>query len=404
MARARAVVVSVALLAGCEESGARRGSGTAGATTGGVDTDTGTAGSASGGIEQRDPVELEALCFEPVVETPWSGPSPAGFADVTGDGRADIVVTAAAGGSRRAKVHVGGTAQERWVATVDTEIVAGSEAILADATADGLADLLVIGEGVTVYAGTETGVLFQTAHTTALTPYRAFALLDFDRDGAIDLLAADFDEQLHTLRGRGDGRFELQHTVSISAPMGSARLYADRSGEPAAGVISGLAAGCIECEESAFSLLAIGPDGAIEPRGVITWSATWTMIEPTVGQLYGGGTPEIIVDFGTDQRTVFTQMQGALDIGGYLPNGPLAFGDLNGDARPELALHDGASLGIYRDQQRVLEVAVPPAPELHVTDVDGDGFDDVVLFDPVNYNVDTSLPEPVVRVLLAVPC
>ena len=356
------IVGVLVVLAGCEDTGAVRSSGSATAGTGGADTDTDTDGTGSGGIEQRDPVPLEALCFEPAVDLPWSGPSPAGFADVTGDGRADVVVTATASGGRQATVHVGAAGEERWLATVQTAIADGDDALLADATADGVADLLVVGDALTIYAGTQTGELLEAAQSTPLSAYRAWAAIDFDRDGAVDLLAADFEEQLHTLRGLGDGRFEATQSVAISAPMASAELFADRSGGAAAGLISGLAAGCVECEESAFSLLAIGADGSIDPRGLITWAATWTMIEPTVGQLYGGGTPEVIVDFGTDQRSVFAQVDGELDIAGYLPNGPLGFGDFNGDGKRELALHDETSLGVYRDEQRILDVPAPAAP------------------------------------------
>lgn len=145
-------------------------------------------------------------------------------ADVTGDGRADLVTQHSSG---TAYVFPGlatrkfGTAVASFAGTFAPALADGSgfEPIgVADVTGDGRADLVALHTNGTanVYAGTKTGAFgtrtesFAGTMATSLfggAGHDVFAVLDVDGDGHADLVTAGPDHVLGTYRGSAGGTF-----------------------------------------------------------------------------------------------------------------------------------------------------------------------------------------------------
>lgn len=374
-------------------------------STGGVDASSGSTGGAP--VEPVEPFALASLCAAKVVELPWNAAPPLGFGLVDGDSRADLV----------AAVH----RDDGWTVSVFAGIEDGFELDpvlgpfekgtrerLADADADGLVDLLVQGDRLVVHRAAGDGSFDPLDPTTSLSGFRSVDFVDYDGDGVLDLVAADFEDRIAVLGGRGDGAFEPVSSTDVTAHA-SAIVHTSRSGRPSVGLLTGTAAGCLDCDGSAFSLLQIEPDGTLLPVGALEWGASWSMILPTVTELVGGGTAEVIVELGLDQRSVFGQREGVLEVIGTLPNGPLGFGDLNADGVTELvvAASDGR-LQVYDTEAESLTKAatlqVPSGSELFVVDLQGDGIDDVILFDPVGFDPDTGAIQPSLHLIAMGSC
>ncbi len=372
-----------------------------------------TSSDSSGGPGPQTPARpsepLSEVCFETQPSIAWSGLTPRWLVDVTGDGRADAITVVGSGGATVVSVFEGRGGPQPWTTSVDSTLEMPGDLQVADIDGDGRMDILGLGPELVTFAGGGDGTLEALPTTTSLSDYQSVAVLDFDSDGRADLLLTTFASELESHRGRGDGSFERIASTALADELPGTRLFAGRSGTLAAGVMMGAAAGCLECSESAFSVLAVEGSGAVVPLGGLQFSAMWKLISPTVGSVYASARPEVFVDFGVEQRTVFSVGDGELVTAGYLPNGPVGFGDLNADGSAELVLLDErGDLRVYadgpRDVRAVLTAQVGAAPELAVADVDADRWADAVLIDPVGFDPETGALQPTLTVVLTRPC
>jgi hypothetical protein len=348
-------------------------------------------------------IPLDGLCLGAPERLDWPGVPPRALVDVDGDGRADVLTTSYVGDRWAARVFLGheedGTG--RWQTMVETVLDPGQGQLIDDVDGDGRSDIVIIGDVLTSQLGTEDGTFAPAARTFSVGPYVAFATADFDDDGLLDLLGATYQGRIQSLRGLGDGDFEFAAGLDVPIEQDAVQLFADEVDGTNVGLLTGVAAGCLGCQSSQFSLIRIETDGTMQSVAGIEWSAGWETIVPTIGELFGGGSPEIIVELGLDQRSIFTEQGGELVATGALTNGARAFGDLNGDDRPELVVHDEQRVRVFTDGgdalAETLSVPAASAPELWVADVDGDGLGDVVTFDPVGYDPGGSRPYIAVR-------
>lgn len=175
--------------------------------------------------------------------TPVTASTPSATAvyagDIDGNGLGDVMVAGVRSGVPYLLPLVGATL------TPSTELTVGGSAplahALADVTADGRADAIVIRSGsVEVYPG-QSGVRFGAVRTTSAANLSGagVAIADFDGDGQRDLvLATTSQTELSVLRGLGDGTFAPAQpiTLSSSLPTGAVGELAapdlDADGDP----------------------------------------------------------------------------------------------------------------------------------------------------------------------------
>jgi hypothetical protein len=308
--------------------------------------------------------------------------------DVDGDGLPDVVYR---GGTVQAVTGAGGTwsLEDRAVWNVDGFA-------LADVTGDGRADLLVVREGepdVRVYLGSATGIIGASPGATPASavygPYGVQAA-DLDDDGDLDVIVWGYDdggEVVSVLRNAGGGAFDPPEVTRLPPLDGGYRydllvrdLDGDGAPDLAIGELSGLAGG------STIRILRNRGDGTWElPR--LVPSATAQALAAVDAD--GDGRLDLVAASAPNAGVQLLRGDGAL--GFPAPEivdaqaAQVALADLDGDGRADVIATDYAA-GTLRTFRSLGDRLAPPATypmnvpqSLAIADVNGDGAPDVLV-------------------------
>jgi hypothetical protein len=255
--------------------------------------------------------------------------------DVNGDGRLDLVgLDANTLSTPVVDVLLGngdGTFQAAKQTTVPSTCDANDLAV-ADLTGDGRADVVVVDAcGLTPLIASSTGSLAIEAHITAGPTTVGVAAADLDGDHRVDLaVASQGDVGLRLYHGNGDGTF---------APP---RLYTsgDTAGKVAVGDVDG--DGKVDVVFSAGGIgVALGRgDGTVHAAPMLLGGQEPAFV--AVGDLNGDGNADVIVgNAGSDDIDVFLgHGDGTFGAPSAFPAGmsvsAVAVGDLDGDGKQDV--------------------------------------------------------------------
>jgi FG-GAP-like repeat len=321
--------------------------------------------------------------FQPqVTYAVGNGPRAIAGGDFNGDGRLDLAV--ANDGSNTVSVLLGngdGTFQPQVTYAVGNSpaaIVAG------DFNGDGHLDLAVANQGsntVSVLLGNGDGT-FQPAVTYAVgdQPY-AITAGDFTGDGRLDLAVANIaGGTISVLLGNGDGTFQPAVTYTVR-PFPNGIVAGDFTGD-----------GRLDLDVSdvaGIQMLLGNGDGTFQPARTVATGSGGAIL---AGDFTGSGIDDLAALTANGLSIYLGNGEG-----GFLPpttyavgSGPssIVAGDFNGDGKPDLAVTNGLS-----DDVSVLlgtgngtfvgsgQFATTPHATPLVTDVNGDGTDDVLVVD-----------------------
>ena len=361
----------------------------------------GTLGAGTGAAQAAAPPDL----FHPYVATdPTAGAADAAsvaIGDVTGDGRADIVMTTGYAGP------TGAGAYSLWVyrqqpgggldapVQVRTGVPYGSTMSLALADLDGDGDL---DAAVTTTVGVLTfrqvaGSLVQ-GPTIDVPGGRDLAAGDLDADGLSDL-AVNTD----------DGLVVVKQTPGASAPYATARLSTVKSVEVEVGDVTGDGrADVVTGDYQAVKVYAQTPGGFASPVSYATGAPdpTWNTVNGiAIGDTDGDGRADVHVSLGGNRPNSWVATLPQLPDGtlgtprvraSYDIPGAMEVADVTGDGRSDLVVvHDGwNAVGVHdstpgtdpsETRYPVPYASSYDAKALAIGDISGDGRADVALAD-----------------------
>ncbi|MFL6036057.1 MAG: FG-GAP-like repeat-containing protein [Gaiellaceae bacterium] len=344
--------------------------------------------------------------------TPWTayglggGPAAVAAADVTGDGRADALVTTHAFPAAPYAAKLFLLAQQpdgslgSPVALATDEAGGGSadplQIATGDLNGDGRADVAVAtNQGVDVFYQQAPGVLT----TRTLLPTHggsAIVIEDVDGDGRRDIVVATLDGVV-LLRNTGTG-FAAQTIDQPSATFALADLNADGRLDVVSGWVwnggqSGHSYSVAVCLQRA--------DGTFAPRTSYLISTTVDPNQVAAGDVTGDGRTDVVVTASANSPNAKIYVLAGAGNGTLrapvtyatydLPN-PVHLGDVNGDGRSDVVLlHDGwERVGVLLQQSDgtlaaeqlfSLPYAQYGPDALDVGDVTGDGLLDFLVAD-----------------------
>jgi hypothetical protein len=314
-----------------------------------------------------------------------SQPNDVAMADLTGDGKVDLIV--ANSGSNKVSVLLGngdGTFQPQQIYPVGYQPFAVA---VADLNGDGKPDLVVSnisGGTASILLGNGDGTFGpQKTYTVGDKP-TGVVLADLTGDGKLDLITDNLgSDNVSVLLGNGDGTFGSQQTIAVgSNPVGLSA--ADVNGDGTLDLVVANYGG-----DSVSVLLGDG-DGTFQPQQ--TFAAGSQPNGLVVTDLNGDGKPDLIaadekgdglsILLGNGDGTFQAQQTFAT---GSEP-GSVAVADLNGKGILDLAVSNfadntvsillGDGEGAFQDQQTVAVGKNPVAVAL--ADLNGDGKPDLI--------------------------
>lgn len=265
------------------------------------------------------------------------------IADVNGDGKLDLVCTAADPYFPNIITVFLGKGDGTFQTTPQTTTYASSaflEAVagVGDFNRDGKLDLVAVDSGATtLLAGNGDGTFAAPSVISTTTPNATIG--DFNRDGKLDVVIADATtSQLQIFLGNGDGTFQAPQTIStLVGPVAAADVNADGNLD----LILQTAA-----PSSALLVFQGNGDGTFQlPQSTVDSNASF--ITPVLGDLNGDGKLDFL-NFLTEQTGDVLSLQFGNSNGTFqapvtfsaldLPANPaLAIGDLNSDGRMDVA-------------------------------------------------------------------
>ena len=325
---------------------------------------------------------------------PVTGLSAADFSVVQGAGLSDAHVTeiAAAPGSSGAQYDV----------TVSTGIGTGSLAISFN------------GEGILSAAGeplSEALLEPPQAAPEYLYSYDAAAPVslttgDFNGDGKLDVVAADFDElgpNVTVFLGNGDGAFSALAPTSPELESNTLGVVSgDFNGD---GKRDLLVIGQAANDGSVVSFLAGNGDGTFQPATLTSVPGAYLDGDAVVGDFNGDGKPDVAIGTVAQSPHTVAVLLGAgdgtfdpvyLDVpdpgAGAEAGFAIASADLNGDGVPDLLVLTNLGVSVFLGQATGGFNPVPVGPfgeresvgaaTMAVGDLNGDGKPDVAIDDP----------------------
>jgi hypothetical protein len=323
------------------------------------------------------------------------------LADATQDGALDIVTANSASPGMRV---LPGEANGSFGRALDFAPGTGARALVADDfDEDGAVEIaLAAGNGVTIYAGVEAGLV--RGETYAIDSPASLATDDLDSDGTIDLVVTSSAKPaISFLRGRGDGTFDAPVEHAVGSPATSVSTE-DLNGDEVLDVAAAGAGGI-------FVLVGLG-DGTFEPARKL---ATPAGLRSVVGDdLDLDGTTDLVLAGGANQ--VFVALNDgegsfpefAANTVGGMP-AQVAVADVDDDTLPDLltanrgsgdvSILKGNGDGTFGAQSRVRVGRTPTA--LGIDDLNEDVLQDVVTANRQSRSVTVLLngvnaPQPVV--------
>ena len=266
-------------------------------------------------------------------------------ADLTGDGKLDLVVTNY--GSNTVSVLMGngnGTFQSQSTFAVGA---APDSVAVADLNGDGKLDLVVANYGsntVSVLLGNGDGT-FQAQKTYAAgTEPTSVAIGDLNGDGKPDLAVTDYgSSRVSVLLGNGDGTFQAQKTYAVGTePRGV--VAADVNGDGKADLVVSNWGG------NTISVLLGNGDGTFQAQTTFATGSEPDIL--AVADVNGDGKPDVVVP-----------NQGAGTVSVLLGNGDgtfqtqktytvgsdpecVAVADMNGDGKPNLVVANEGGIDV----------------------------------------------------------
>jgi hypothetical protein len=320
-------------------------------------------------------------------------PGAVAVADLTGDGKLDLVVSNY-GDSTVSVLPGNGDGSfgpQRVFQVEDPEQVA-----VADLNGDGRPDLVIANGGantVSVLPGNGDGT-FQSRQGFAVgTRPAAVAVADLNGDGKPDNVVANYvSGTVSVLLGNGDGTFGPQQTFAVG-PKPAAVAVADLNGDGRFDIVTANAG------NDTVSVLLGNGDGSFGPQRTYTVGAnpnsvvladlTGDGIFDIVTTNYGDNTVSVLLGNGDGsfQDSPDYLKEHTFDVGGLgQAGGALAVADLNGDGKPDIVTANyndgtvsillGNGDGTFGQQQTV---AVGSSPDTVVAaDLTGNGKVDLV--------------------------
>jgi hypothetical protein len=323
------------------------------------------------------------------------------LADATQDGALDIVTANSASPGMSV---LPGEANGSFGRALDFARGTGARALVADDfDDDGTTEVaLAAGNGVTIYAGVEAGLV--RGATYAIDSPASLATEDLDSDGSLDLVVTSSARPaISVLRGLGDGTFDAPVEHAIGSPATSV-LTEDMNGDEVPDVAAAGAGGI-------FVLVGLG-DGAFEPArklnapgGLRSVAGDDLDLDGTVDLVLAGGANQVFVSL-NDGEGLFPAF-GANTVGGMPAQ--VAVADVDDDGLPDVltanrgssdvSILKGNGDGLFEAQSRVRVGRTPTA--LSIDDLNEDALKDFVTANRQSRSVTVLLngfnaPQPVV--------
>lgn len=343
-----------------------------------------------------------AAVFGRAADIPIAGqPLSVIVADATQDGTLDIVTANSASPGMSV---LPGRANGSFERALDFAPGSGARALASgDFDDDGAVELvLAAGNGVTIYAGLDAGVV--RGETYAIDSPASLAPADLDSDGILDLVVTSSTRPaISVLHGRGDGTFDAPVEQAIGSPATSG-FTADLSGDGVPDVAAAGAGGI-------FALIGLG-DGTFEPArklaapaGLRSVAGDDLDLDGTIDLVLAGGANQVFVGLNDGEGT-FPDFA-AYTVGGTPAQ--VAVADVDDDGIPDLltanrgsddiSILKGDGDGLFEAQSRVRVGRTPTA--IGLDDLNEDGSNDVVTSNRQSRSVTVLLnsvnaPQPVV--------
>ncbi len=326
-------------------------------------------------------------------------PDAVAVADLTGDGKPDIITANGGSGFNPGDTvsvlpgNGDGTFRPQQTFQVGAY---PSALVVADLTGDGKADVITANAGSFTTFGGTVSVLLNNGHGSFPTPQTypvgpgadAVAVADLNGDGIADLVTANsysgnsYSGTVSVLWGNGDGTFQPQQTLPVgSSP--SAVAVADFNGDGIPDLITA------NGSSRTVSVLLGNGDGSFQTPQ--TFRAGGYSDAVAVADLNGDGIPDVITadrDHGTASVLLGNgdgtfQRPQKYDVGQGADS--VAVADLNGDGIPDIIVASyygtvsallGNGDGTFRPQQYFNAGGEPTA--VAVADLTGDGIPDII--------------------------